>query len=92
MYFLETIFFFFKCIHRVVIISYKKNMSSHITSPELRNVAKRNFFKTLGCTEKCFGREGGIYKIFKSWGECKTLFFHLMIFFLNKNETYKISC
>jgi hypothetical protein len=29
---------------------------------------KRNFFKTLGCIEKFFGREGDVYKIFKSWG------------------------
>jgi hypothetical protein len=29
---------------------------------------KRNFFKTVGCIEKVFEREGGIYKIFKSCG------------------------
>ena len=35
---------------------------------------KRNFFKTLGCIEKFFGREGDIYKIFKSWGGAKPYF------------------
>ena len=35
---------------------------------------KRNFFKTLGCIEKFFGREGDIYKIFKSWGVQNLIF------------------
>ncbi len=36
---------------------------------------KRNFFKTLGCIEKFFGREGDIYKIFKSCGGVQNLIF-----------------
>ena len=63
----------------------------------IRDVAKRkkwgvqkNFFKTLGNIETISGCEGGIYKVFKSWGggACKTLFFNLMIFFLKKNTDF----
>jgi hypothetical protein len=58
---------------------------------EKNGVCKRNFFKTLGCIEKFFGREGDIYKIFKSWGGCVPRtpwsphpwahFFHLFFFY-----------
>ncbi len=51
-------------------ISFDVTPQSLITSSsllELEIKCKRNFFKTLGCIEKFFGREGDIYKIFKSW-------------------------
>ena len=49
----------------------------------------REFYQNFRCIEKFFGREEGIYKIFKSWGGCKILFFHLVIFFLNKNTDFR---
>ena len=73
---------------KFVLVQIQKLLHQGRGEEEKMGWCKRNFFKTLGCIEKFFGREGGIYKIFQNWGGCKTLFYHLMIFFLNKNTNF----
>ena len=49
--------------------------------------ARENFSKLYGI-KKLFGREGDMYKIFKSWGGVKNLLFPTDDLFLNKNTDF----
>ena len=49
---------------------------------------KRIFFKILGVLRNFLDVKKVFTKLLKVGGGCKTLFFHLMIFFLNKNTDF----